>query len=739
MISLSLGFKPLGLAMRIEGGLDWHCGPENLDMGIWKSHCSRLFDLDYWLGTLGGVSMSQTSFDDIKDAIAQPKHEPVGTNLSVAEAPEPFVAPMFDRDFEEEGELGEVVLIRASAAVGKSTIAKALSAARRIPILDLARVAVATGSLKGILGDLRNGNSPVDAFHKGDLPIIVDALDEGRLLSSEKGFFSFLETSAETILESRDVRNKPKLIMLGRPDAVGYAALAFANDEITVSVLDVGYFDQAGARQLIHAYATQAAAPDSTYFVHSEPVERYITTYFDRIEDALSIEPSQLWESETGRSFAGYAPVLAAIGSLLPGIENFADALNRLNATGAVDAWSVIETVLDEIIARDQRKFIALAESGMSNPLPAEAYDKEEQLTLLLQYIQRESLTGSGRVQLSPNDVAKYEGEVSRWIQEHPFLRREDLSNDVIASFVFASAIAADRSVSLTDRLLALSRQPFLRRSLTGRLNRHSLIDGKYLGYILNSFWNDPLTENDTVSVRTLDDGGAAVIMKCGSLVTEFSVTSPIVVHGQLRNSDFRLRYGLSLEGLGEGASRSFLLDNTVIQSESPVKLDAGKLTIANNVWLDAEVALTSAPISLEFAADAAYFWGSGVSEKYPFNRHASTLDKLEEPYGETLERLLADCASRFGTGIKPILHADYSPPERDRYMQWANVYHDEFPLLMRLIVKHGFADTKEIDASGKGKVRINFLESMNDIKDGVLSGAEPYAGLAADLKAEIK
>jgi hypothetical protein len=684
--------------------------------------------------------MSQTSFDEITDAIAQPRHKPTGTNLGIAETPEPFVAPMFDRDAEQESGLGEIVLIRASAAVGKSTIAKALSAARQIPILDLARVAVATGSLKGILGDLRNGSSPIDAFHKGELPIIVDALDEGRLLSSEKGFFSFLETSAETVSESRNVTNRTKLILLGRPDAIGYAALAFAEGDITTSILDVGYFDQGGARQLIHAYATQAAAPDSTYFVHSEPVERYISAYFDKIEDALSIDRGHLWESESGRSFAGYAPVLAAIGSLLPGIENFADALNRLNAAGAGDAWGVIETVLDEIIARDQRKFIALAESGMSKPLPAEAYDKEEQLTLLLQYIQRESLTGSGRVQLPQTDVAKYEGEVSRWIQEHPFLRKEDLSNDVIASFVFAAAIAADRPVSSTDRLVALSRQPFLWRCLTGRLNRHSLIDGQYVGFILNSFWNDPLTHHDSVSVRALDDGGAVVTMESGGLITEFSVTLPITLHGQVRNSDIRIPQKLVFEGFGEGTSKSFLVENSVIQSETAIQLEAAKLTIVGNVWLDADVARTSAPLSLDFGTDVAYFWGDALSNKYPFNRHPATLDKLEEPYGETLERLLAECAARFGTGIKPILQADFSAPAHDRYMQWVNSYYaDEFPLLMRSIVKHGFADTKEIDASGKGKIRINFLKSMNEIRDGVLNATPPYSDLAAELKALIR
>ena len=100
--------------------------------------------------------------------------------------------------------------------MGKSTIAHALSAERQIPVLDLSETAVATGSLKGILSDSRNGDNPVEAFHAGDLPIIVDALDEGRLLSSEKGFFSFLETSAETVLDLRSTTDKPKLILLGR-------------------------------------------------------------------------------------------------------------------------------------------------------------------------------------------------------------------------------------------------------------------------------------------------------------------------------------------------------------------------------------------------------------------------------------------------------------------------------------------------------------------------------------------
>src|SRR5688572_29546898 len=129
-----------------------------------------------------GDEMEQLTFEQFIEAIAQPEHKPTGDKLRVSSAPEPFVAPRFERADAQVGtSLREVVLIRASAAVGKSTIAKAISAARDVPILDLASTAVATGSLKGLLSDLRNGMDPVEAFHLGKLPIIVDALDEGRL------------------------------------------------------------------------------------------------------------------------------------------------------------------------------------------------------------------------------------------------------------------------------------------------------------------------------------------------------------------------------------------------------------------------------------------------------------------------------------------------------------------------------------------------------------------------------
>src|SRR5690349_9149446 len=114
--------------------------------------------------------MEDVKFEDLAAALATPVHVPSGTKLQVASPPAPFVPPIFQQSEEGQLEASEVIVVRASAAVGKTTIARALSAERRIPILDLAKIPVATGSLIGILNDFKGDTPPIDAFHSGGLP-----------------------------------------------------------------------------------------------------------------------------------------------------------------------------------------------------------------------------------------------------------------------------------------------------------------------------------------------------------------------------------------------------------------------------------------------------------------------------------------------------------------------------------------------------------------------------------------
>ena len=134
---------------------------------------------------------------------------PATIDLHVAVSPEPYVAPTFR--VVEGCFPAEVIFIKAPAAVGKSVTAQYLSAKRNAPLLNLAEVAVAAASFRGLLTDW--AISAEDAFHKGQLPIIVDALDEGRLWSGENSFTAFLEGTVKFLTRSnRAIANPTKLI-----------------------------------------------------------------------------------------------------------------------------------------------------------------------------------------------------------------------------------------------------------------------------------------------------------------------------------------------------------------------------------------------------------------------------------------------------------------------------------------------------------------------------------------------
>jgi hypothetical protein len=692
--------------------------------------------------------MIEITFSQLEEAIPQPDHRAGGNKIRVREMPQPFVAPAFDLDEGDAARLNEIVLIRASAAVGKTTIAHALSARRNIPVLDLSETAVATGSLKGILGDLTNGSNPLEAFHAGKLPLIIDALDEGRLLSNDKGFFSFLETSAETVLESRSVTDRPKLILLGRPEAIDYAEIVFSDGGLKISRLEVGFFDEQGARALIHAYAQNSAKPESLYHVHREPAEQLINAYFDKIEEALGLAPGKLWDSPTGRGFAGYAPVLAAIGSLLPEIENFKEALNRFDETGAQSAWGVIESVLSQIIDRDRAKLVQQLEGQLTGALPSEAYDLQEQLALLLQYVERQPLTGTGRIRPSPSDLAKYESQVAQWLPEHPFLRGRSFSNDVIASYVLANAVSVGRHIGNRSLLSSLSRQPFLWRSLGSILTGESLIEGGYLGFILSSLWSDPLTKDTKVFIYDASDGSSVVIRIEGNAMTpstepiEFTATTPLSFFGELRNVEVEIEDQVTLEGIGDAPSTTFFFHESVSVITKLLKVEASRLQIDGTCWLDPQTIDAMGQLSLDIRRDAKFGWGSPLKETYPFSKHPAN---MEEPRptgdGGTLESLLDECARRLTAGAALALNPDFSAPQNDVYTRWTRRhYAQEFPILVSLMVEYGLAATEPMPASGTGKVRVRLQTNMTAIRDAVVSGTSPpeVSDFISALKAAI-
>jgi len=140
---------------------------------------------------------------------------------------------------------------------------------------------------------------------------------------------------------------------------------------------------------------------------------------------------------------------------------------------------------------------------------------------------------------------------VNSKIPEHPFVRNKEFGNTVLGSVVIAHAIARDllRAVDL-ERTARFSSQPFLWRAFSQKVSS-AQIDGRYVGYILNSLWNDPIQSNRRVVIVSLNKREATIsIFHNKQLSLMFNTTMPITFYARrLEIAALILRGMLSYSG----------------------------------------------------------------------------------------------------------------------------------------------------------------------------------------------
>ena len=683
--------------------------------------------------------MNGIALSELEAAIATPSHRPKsGARLVIAPKPDPFAAPTLDLDTSNctDPLAVEVVFVQASAAVGKSIMAAHLSSSQQIALLDLAQVPVSTHSLIGLIqSDFSGVGNPVDSFHAGTLPLIIDALDEGRLLSGEHGFEGFIETTGELLLSDRNVIDRPKIVFFGRHESTDLAkfALEISGAGITTCSVEVGFFGKDAARNLIHAYARSSAKPGAAYEHHPGPVNELLTAYFDAIEAALELHHGTLWTDERGKAFAGYAPVLAALGSLLAEMDDFNVITNRLESRQKQEAWGVIETVLDAILERERDKLCDKLAQRIAAPVPIEAYDAQEQLTFLTRFMHRETLSSSGRVHIPSADHATYMSMVEQYLPEHPFIRHGKIENAVLGSLVLSHAVSHDLlgSVELHE-LESLSRQPFLWRSMRQDVTtRDSLIDGRYVGCILNSFWNDPVTKDPRVAIRVISDDGSANVSVTRHTEADlvFNITLPLILYGYMQDCDVDVLDTVTLKGQAprDGTS-TFYMNGTVIIICDAIEVTADSIRMDGKVWLEAEQVVSPSSLNIYLKKGTEVGWGGVVGKQFPWNNFPST---LTAPYpsddDDVLTSLLKECRARLPDGPL-ILRADFTPTQNEARtgMRWANrKFPVAFPRIMELLIEHNLASTEPVGASGSDpKIRVRLDITWEELCNAVLNPA---------------
>ncbi len=397
-------------------------------------------------------------------------------------APNPYISP----EFEVVGNLAsEVIIIKAQAAVGKTITAEYLSAITRARLLDLADIEVGNNSLRGAVDEA--------PFHRGQCPIIVDALDEGAVVSSDAACDRFLFTSRDFLLRDRGTLDKVKVVFLGRPASAQWVQAVLtehdSRDEnaqeqpshkpISICVIKVLFFRETAAKDLVKVYQKkevdrllnerhikEAEAENLRKQIESPNMAKLYEAYFSQLEEALQL-PDGLWKHSVGQAFAGYAPTLAALGQLLATVTNPHREAERLGR-GTHSAWGIIDDVIRRILTREQEEKIlpaVRASAPAGSRIPADAYSEAEQFEYLTQSISKDQYTIKltkgiqEKFQSQSEALEEYRNAVKLQLPEHPFLMEGKAANDVLGARILAGAICAgsdtlDEAIRRRERTL---------------------------------------------------------------------------------------------------------------------------------------------------------------------------------------------------------------------------------------------------------------------------------------------
>lgn len=480
--------------------------------------------------------MGERIVDDIAEQILTRIALPMGLvpledKYIVRDAPKPFVPPPIrpaeaDADASSVGsgsKAVDVILIDARAAVGKTTFARWLASKTQAPLLDLATTPVGADTARGILPNLSNGDEKIygpEAFENGQITLIIDAVDEGRLRSGERNVEAFL-FDLWAMLKSRTVRDRPGVVFLGRPESISFVELAmkvaYGDDFAEYETYRLHFFDEKSARDMVRAYyvialeeairrgekrqqdLALAAAGDG-----GSPVEELLNSYFVAVADALRMDsPEDLWLNEQGRQFAGYSPVLRTLGTIVGRETNYSRLAAQLHS-GRNSAWAVIEEVCQTVFEREQEKLrSSLREHFPNAAVHGDAYDRKEQIRAIMAYLARKDVRNvlAEIPFVDPAMRAKYREFVHVNVADHPFCDGTDsstkpaFSNPIFGAILLAEAMIQDVEFDPSQSVFkGCGMQSFLWQALKHRSKDENdehvihLVSGRFFGLIADSF-----------------------------------------------------------------------------------------------------------------------------------------------------------------------------------------------------------------------------------------------------------
>ncbi|HEX4078303.1 MAG TPA: hypothetical protein VHX61_05440 [Rhizomicrobium sp.] len=346
---------------------------------------------------------------------------------------------------EGDPEHARLLIIAAPGAVGKSSFASAVAAATNSVLVDLAKTDPLGGNF--FTGGLSRafGLDTPSAAVRGEIGLVVDALDEAQMRATPEGFEAGLLDLAE-IAKAPDAL---PIVLLGRGLAAEDAYLLLSTKGFEACLLTVEFFTDDQAAQYLRSKLPLVAA-------RSEKVASAYRGHGPRFLELAEQAHAKLKEvagSDQAR-FAGYAPVLDAICEFT--LE--ADGLNpqlkiaNLRATNQIE---LIDDITISILERERGKLRDQFRERHAEATPQTLdtlYTVEDQLQLVAS-----NLFGLNEPPLPelPKEAyyTTYKEMVDQFGPQHPFLTANGVaSNPVFAAYVVAWALRKSGQADLVRK-----------------------------------------------------------------------------------------------------------------------------------------------------------------------------------------------------------------------------------------------------------------------------------------------
>ena len=316
-------------------------------------------------------------------------------------------------------------LVAAPGAVGKSTLAKQISARTGAVYLNLAKAETVAGNY--LTGGLVK-NQLLPSWEDQKTTILIDALDEARLRVTPSSFVDFLN-DVESLARGRSVPT----VLFGRVGIVEEAWIILSENGLDCPVLDIDFFDEKRAKRFIMSALGRLANEAG-----NERLATSLDSHKSMYGDAVANFVEGLGEATAsdGARFAGYAPVLEAVATVLSGVTNPA---NLNDAVQQEMQGQVLQYLADRILDREAEKLRDQLQ-GVTGAVKKELYSPEEQLTRLTQRIYQTTGPVMPSVEVPSEHRTAYDTALKNFLPQHPFL---DGTGDQESGAVFGAVINA--------------------------------------------------------------------------------------------------------------------------------------------------------------------------------------------------------------------------------------------------------------------------------------------------------